>query len=289
MPQVFNIIYTFELFLYIVMSMKNIFFTLLRLIVEFFVVAIVYFSFSSDVLSFEDNQSVAALACQASITVVFTLGLYVLIEKFFEKRSLHELFSLSKIYGIFNGFLVGTVYMSLTVGIIALLGCYTVEGYCFDWYELYRFLIVFLVVAVGEEVLFRGILYKRIASICNPSVALVISGLIFGLVHIGNDNATLWSSIAIALEAGTLLAAAYMWSKNLLFPIGIHWAWNFVQGYVYGSPVSGNEVACLMSSSFSGNEYISGGDFGPEASVIAVVIGIIFTWFFIRESNKKKA
>lgn len=108
------------------------------------------------------------------------------------------------------------------------------------------------------------------------------------MVHISNDNASLWSSIAIALEAGTLLAAAYMWSKNLLFPIGIHWAWNFVQGYIYGAPVSGNKVTPLLTSSVSGNEYLSGGSFGPEASIVAVIIGLAFTYLFIQQAMKKK-
>lgn len=268
--------------------MKKILLTILRLIIEFVVLFVIYGILSSEVI-FKDGEGIISFTLPAIITIVVVAGIYLLSERFIDKRSWGELLSVSKIPGLFKGLLVGALYMSMTIGIIALFGCYTIDSCNFEWQEMYRWLVIFLVVGIGEEVLFRGILYKRIASISNPYVALVISGLIFGLVHIGNENATLWSSIAIALEAGTLLAASYMWSKNLLFPIGIHWAWNFVQGYVYGAAVSGNNVFPLVESTFSGNEYITGGSFGPEASVIAVVLGILFTCYFVWDAGKKKA
>lgn len=265
--------------------MKKILLTILRLIVELFVI-LLFYGINIDNIY---ESSLVPLTCRALLMVVMISLLYLVMQRGIKDLKWRELFDASKMLWLFKGFLTGTVYMSLTVATIALLGCYAIEEFNFDWHEMYRWLVIFMIVAIGEEIIFRGILYKRIASISNPIVALLISGLLFGLAHISNEDATLWSSIAIAIEAGGLLAASYMWSKSLLFPIGIHWAWNFVQGYVYGSPVSGLDVNSLITSKFSGNEYISGGSFGPEASVVAVVMGILFTWYFIRESLRKKA
>ena len=93
-------------------------------------------------------------------------------------------------------------------------------------------------------------------------------------MHISNDNATLWSSLAIAIEAGLLLGAIYKYSGTLWMPIGVHWAWNFSQGNIFGFKVSGTDAgSSLLYSDVSGSEWLTGGAFGAEASVIAVVVG----------------
>ena len=89
-------------------------------------------------------------------------------------------------------------------------------------------------------------------------------------------GATWWSSLAIAIEAGLLLGAAYKFSGNLWFPIGIHWIWNYVQGHILGFAVSGIPVSSkLFSPIVSGPDIVTGGSFGAEASVIAVGVGLI--------------
>jgi uncharacterized protein len=110
----------------------------------------------------------------------------------------------------------------------------------------------------------------------------VISALIFGAGHLGNPNATLWAALAIAIEAGIMLAAAYVLTRRLWVPIGIHMAWNFVQGGIFGVAVSGNEAQGLLQSTLSGPTLLSGGEFGAEASIFAVIVcltaGIYFIW-----------
>ena len=133
---------------------------------------------------------------------------------------------------------------------------------------------MFLIVAVGEELMFRGVLFRWIDEKFGFSAALIASALVFGLVHIANPGATWWSSLAIAIEAGLLLGAAYKYSGTLWLPIGIHWAWNFSQGNVFGFEVSGgNAGSTLIIPYIDGPEIITGGDFGAEASIIAVVLG----------------
>ena len=148
-------------------------------------------------------------------------------------------------------------------------------------------LFTFLVVAVGEEVLFRGIVFRLLDQQWGTVVALILSALLFGFVHITNDNATVWSSVAIAVEAGLLLGAAYKWSGNLWLPIGIHWAWNFFQGPVFGFAVSGNDTSSLIKPVIEGSEWLTGGTFGAEASIPAFVTGLIFTALFLYWSWKR--
>ena len=116
----------------------------------------------------------------------------------------------------------------------------------------------------------------------NTRAALIVSALFFGFGHLSNDNATWWSSLAIAIEAGLLLAAAYKWSGTLWVPIGIHWAWNYVQGNVFGLAVSGINIGDgMLATRVNGPDIITGGAFGPEASIITVVLGALYTLVFL--------
>jgi len=110
-------------------------------------------------------------------------------------------------------------------------------------------------------------------------------------MHIAQPGATWWSSLAIAIEAGLLLGAAYKLAGNLWLPIGIHWAWNFVQGNIFGFEVSGSDAGeALLQATVEGPEIFTGGAFGAEASVIAVIVGMAMSiWFIIRCSKKQKA
>ena len=164
---------------------------------------------------------------------------------------------------------------------------YEIEEYDFNIISLTGCFIFYLVIAVGEEIVFRGIIFRMIAERWNVAMALVVSSLLFGAMHIINPDASVWSSIAIAIEAGLLLGAAYSFSGNLWLPIGIHWAWNFMEGNIFGFYVSGQpENYRLLTPSISGPDILTGGDFGPEASIIAVVFGIVLSARFIRLSYK---
>ena len=179
------------------------------------------------------------------------------------------------------GFCIGILYFVIVTGCIALFGAYRVQGIGNDWTALLKALAFFLVVAVGEEVLFRGIVFRMIDQRWGTAAALIVSALIFGFVHITNDNATVWSSVAIAVEAGLLLGAAYKWAGNLWLPIGIHWAWNFFQGPVFGFAVSGNETQSLVKAVIDGPGWLTGGSFGAEASVPAFILGLAFAVVFL--------
>ena len=219
------------------------------------------------------------------ITAVVLLLLYNLLIRYVEANDACKIAPRKDISSIGNGLFIGFSYFIIVTVTMSLCGYYHIKSIQFDWEkQLFSFTLFFLV-AVSEEIFFRGILFRIINRRWNIWAALVISALIFGGLHIFNDNATLWSSIAIAIEAGSLLGAAYAYSKNIWLPIGIHWIWNYTQGNILGFPVSGEDnVTSIITPEISGPQWLTGGSFGAEASVISAVIGLLISLWFIRKT-----
>lgn len=208
------------------------------------------------------------------------LGLYTVWRRIDGYRRAPDLAMRKLNADLWAGFGIGAVFFALLTGCIALLGGYRIGSVQWDTVSLVKSLFQFLIVGVGEEVLFRGIVFRMLDERWGTLAALVLSSLLFGFIHITNDNATVWSSIAITIEAGLLLGAAYKWSGTLWLPIGIHWSWNFFQGPVFGFAVSGNETCSLIAPVIEGPLWVTGGDFGAEASVPAVILGLAVTILF---------
>jgi hypothetical protein len=174
--------------------------------------------------------------------------------------------------GLAIGLVAGAALMCLVVGAAAVGDIYNIVGHGnFD--EFPRDLIAAAILpAFREELFFRGILFRWIEEFGGSWAALIVTSALFGLAHILNPNATWFSSFAIAMEAGVLLGGAYMLTRNLWMPMGLHAAWNFTQGFVFDVNVSGIEEHGLVEAKLSGPQLLSGGSFGLEASIIALVI-----------------
>jgi membrane protease YdiL (CAAX protease family) len=126
---------------------------------------------------------------------------------------------------------------------------------------------------VFEELLFRGVLFRSVETWFGSWIALVVSSLVFGLIHLINPEATLEGALFISVEAGILLAAAYMLTRRLWLSMGFHVAWNYTQSAIFSSIVSGNEPAQgLIRSTVNGPDLLTGGKFGVESSVISLVL-----------------
>jgi len=166
----------------------------------------------------------------------------------------------------------GALLFSLVTLVAALVGVYDIVGLGSARSILYVLVMFGIIPGVMEEVLFRGILFRHLEDFGGSWFALALTSALFGVAHIFNPNATFFSSFAIAVEAGVLLGGAYMLTRSLWAPIGIHAAWNFTQGEIYDVPVSGIDGTGLVEAKLSGPELLSGGAFGLEASVIALVI-----------------
>ncbi|MCU1243238.1 MAG: Abortive infection protein [Candidatus Acidoferrum typicum] len=119
-------------------------------------------------------------------------------------------------------------------------------------------------------------------------IAVIISSAFFGAAHAFNPGATVTSSLAITLEAGVLLAAAYVLTGRLWFPMGLHAGWNFSEGSLYGLSVSGFTAKnALTQGSLTGPVILTGGSFGPEASVVAVLSCLGVAILLLRVAAKR--
>lgn len=177
----------------------------------------------------------------------------------------------------------GALLFSLVTLVAAVVGVYDIVGLGDARSILFVAVTFGIIPGVMEEVLFRGILFRHLEDFGGSWFALALTSGLFGAAHIMNPNATYFSSFAIAVEAGVLLGGAYMLTRSLWAPIGIHAAWNFTQGEIYDVPVSGIDGTGLVEAKLSGPELLSGGSFGLEASVIALVIATAAgVWLVVR-------
>jgi len=185
---------------------------------------------------------------------------------------------------------VGTAYLCASVGILAMLGGYRITGVVFAGQALAGGLLLHILVGVFEETLFRGILFRFLEEGFGSWIALAMTASFFGISHLSNPNATVWSAIAIALEAGISIGSVYMATRSLWFAMGMHTAWNFLQGDMFGVAVSGNGTPnSLFTPLIQGNPWLTGGAFGIEASVIAVVLGLgLGIAFLVRATQQKR-
>jgi membrane protease YdiL (CAAX protease family) len=142
--------------------------------------------------------------------------------------------------------------------------------------------------AATEEVVYRGVLFRIIEEHIGTYLALGLTGVVFGLSHLLNEDATLWGAVAIAIEAGFMLAAAYAATRNLWLTIGVHFGWNFAAGGVFSTVVSGNgDSEGLLDATMSGPKLLTGGDFGPEGSVYSVGFGVLLTLVFLWLAHRR--
>ena len=177
------------------------------------------------------------------------------------------------------GWTVAAVNFLAIIVCLFLCGYYRIVTVEFDVASQLSWLSLFLLVGVVEEVVFRGILFRLITDKWNIAVGLTTSSLLFGLAHLGNPGATLWAALAIALASGCLFGMAYAYHQTIWVPIGMHWAWNYLEGGVFGCAVSGAplDYQPLITPRISGPDILTGGAFGPEASIICVALGIVLS------------
>jgi len=142
--------------------------------------------------------------------------------------------------------------------------------------------------AIFEETLLRGIIFRVLEEKLGSYIALIISAALFGLLHLANPNSSLIAGIGLAIQAGLLLAAAYIYSRNLWFPIAIHFAWNFTQSAIFGASVSGIAISkTLITSKIEGAQWFTGGQFGPEGSIQATLFCLVATIILLILSHRE--
>ena len=182
------------------------------------------------------------------------------------------------------GVALGVGLFAAVVALAAVLDVYNITG-AGSLRQLPDILLAAVIVpAVMEEILFRGILFRWIEEFAGSWAALFVTSALFGIAHIYNPNATWFSSFAIAVEAGVLLGGAYMLTRSLWMPIGLHAAWNFTQGFIFDVPVSGVDSQGIVEARLSGPEILSGGQFGLEASLLALLVATAAGIYLVRRA-----
>ena len=219
----------------------------------------------------------------ASLVLTLVMGflailVYKLTLTYLARRSTPEIARQRAGIEALLGVLTGTIFIIGSVSIIIALG-----GYSFQWASsantstvLISIIVSALGAAIVEELIFRGLMFQAIDKLGGKTLALAVTSLFFGVAHLGNAGATLWSAFAIALEAGVLLGAAFLWRRNLWFAMGLHFTWNAIEGLL-GIPVSGHSAAGLFTVKVNGAALLTGGDFGLEGSIVPVVISLLIS------------
>src|SRR6218665_2833192 len=213
---------------------------------------------------------------------------YILFFKKYDKRAVTEFASKGLAKNLFIGVAIGFTLQSLTILVMYLNGNYSITKVNPISYILIPFAIMFTV-AIIEEVLVRGIILRIMEEKLGTYISLTFTSILFGILHLANPHGTLISGICIT-TAGFLLGAAFIYSRNLWFPIALHFAWNFTQSGIYGAITSGNEKTNnLVEARIQGPEFITGGAFGPEGSIQAIVfcaLGTIVLLLLCHKNNK---
>lgn len=192
--------------------------------------------------------------------------------------------------GLWYGLLLAALLYIIGFGLNLLMGEVKVVSFQFEPLNLLGTFVFFVLVSVAEEMMTRGyILGRLLHTHLNKFISLLISALIFALMHLFNPNVAFLPMLNLVL-AGMMLGASYLYTRNLCFPISLHLFWNWIQGPILGYQVSGNELGTsVLTLHLPEENILNGGAFGFEGSLICSVLMIIFTISIIWWGEKKEA
>ncbi|GCE51355.1 hypothetical protein EI42_04054 [Thermosporothrix hazakensis] len=269
-------------------------FSLIQLVIELIFLAIIGV-LASFIVSMLNTSQLIGQTIGESILVVGVAATFLLARFWVERRPFAEL-GLSGRHLVRNlllGFVLGLLLQGTTIGILALAGWYRITSIApapVAVTLILQGLGIHLLVALFEEGVFRGILFRLLERSLGSWIAIILSALFFGLGHLLNPGATLFGALAIALEAGILLGVAYMLTRSLWLAIGIHWAWNFFEGPFFGATISGVDPSgkTVITPTISGPALWTGGNFGPEAGVVALLACLVASAIFLILIVKRK-
>lgn len=239
------------------------------------------------------RQQFAAMPVKALMSAIGMalagLVIYVAVVRLIERRPLRELSLAGMGRELGLGLLVGAGLCVLCIVILMLLGTYRIDGM-----NPLAVALPALAMAISsgvlEELMWRGGLFRIAEEWLGSWIALAVSALVFGFSHYAPVEGALWGAFAITIEAGLLLAAAYMVTRRLWISMGLHMAWNFAQSGVFSGIVSGSfSQPGLFKSTVEGPAILTGGMFGLEASIVAVLVctaaGLVMLMLVIRRGH----
>lgn len=217
------------------------------------------------------------------------LAIYIGFVHFVERRPVSELSLRGMGLELGTGLLVGASLYTACVLILMLLGIYRIDGFN-PWSFMLPAVALALSSGIFEELLFRGVLFRIVEEVFGSWISLVVSSFVFGFMHLINPAATIEGAIFISIEAGLLLAAAYMVTRRLWMAMGFHMSWNYTQSGIFSGIVSGGvSEPGLIKPTIEGPDLLTGGSFGLESSLIAFLLctttGVILLLLAMRRGH----
>jgi membrane protease YdiL (CAAX protease family) len=243
---------------------------------------------SNDVMASLSGRPLVAAAAVVGMGAA-GVAVYVGFGRLVERRRVEELSLTGMGRELGLGLAVGAGLYAGCVLILIVLGIYRIEGLN-PWIFLLPAVAMALSSGIFEELLFRGVLFRTLEEVFGSWIALVVSSFVFGFVHLLNPAGTVMGAVFISIEAGLLLAAAYMVTRRLWLGIGFHIAWNYTQSAIFSGIVSGSDSdPGLIRASIDGPAALTGGSFGLESSLVAFLLctatGLILLSIAIRRGH----
>lgn len=183
--------------------------------------------------------------------------------------------------GLFIGFLI----MSFSFFSLLFFNQIHFVAFNFDVLKIIYSVLIFVLVAITEELLIRGYVLNNLMISINKYLALAISAVIFSLMHAANDDYGWFPAIELFVS-GIFLGLSYIYTKNLVFPTALHFSWNFFQGTIFGFNVSGNRSYSILNQVRVQDNIWNGGAFGFEGSIISIfaqIIAAVLIYFYWRK------
>jgi uncharacterized protein len=215
------------------------------------------------------SQSAGDTTFALGAAVLAVLG-YVGYVRWVETRPLVELDRTGALRELVLGAILGSALFAASILSLAVAGSFQLQSFG-SWTALAGPAAGALMAGVLEEIVFRGIVFRLVEQSLGTWLALAVSALLFGAAHVLSPNWTVLDLAAIVLEAGVLLAGAFVLTRRLWLPIGLHVAWNFTEGGIFGLAVSGRQTHGLLRGELTGPTWLTGGSYGVEGSAFAVL------------------
>ena len=223
---------------------------------------------------FSNELTLSVIASLFSVTISVFLA-----RKFLDRRSIKSLglnTDLRALWDLLIGIGIAAAMMAFIYALEWAFGWLSFEGFAWQNQSMdavligtLEMLLIFVLVGWEEELLSRGYHLQNLASGINLPWGVILSSLIFALMHLGNPNVSVMAVLGL-IAAGFFLAFGYLRTRQLWLPIGLHIGWNFFEGTVFGFQVSGLDIYHLVEQTVQGPQISTGGEFGPEASLILI-------------------
>lgn len=237
--------------------------------------------------AYREPLRIVLVYADALLSIGILFGIYHLYTRWVEKRKAHELSFRNSLLEIGAGFLVSALLVGFMVSLCSIFGFYRIvqvneSRILLD--ALFRFGIGSFI----QVLFFRLIVFRLAEELLGTWLAVVGTAVLFGIAHAGNENATLWTTIALIL-GDLLLLGAFIYTRRLWLVWGIHWGWNFCQDGVFGLPNSGiSSFDSWLDSTLQGPEWLTGGAFGIEASLVVVALSVLIGAVFLKRAGDSR-